>query len=260
MNVQNGVLACLGDLLPAVAAYHIARETASRKGKSNARAARHQAKLKEDPEAQKQVPATKSKKRPREENDASEAKRTKLSHGSKQEKSRATPQTLDTSGTGESGDQSHALTPLDSALQDKAIAQSGSATRETLSPVESESTSADSPVPLILKHCTFGINQVAKRLEGQANPGIIAEVHATPRPRLRVVIACRADVDPPLLIAHFPILVAACNSALAAGSSDDTHVKLVTLPMGAEHSLAEITGLRRVAVMALDVCPRLAAS
>ncbi|KAF8608342.1 hypothetical protein BDV93DRAFT_247746 [Ceratobasidium sp. AG-I] len=251
LNVQNGVLACLGDLLPAVADYHIARETPSRKRKSSARAARHQAKLKGDPETQKQAPAAKSKKRPREENDASEAKRTKLSHGSKQEKSRATPQPLENSGLGTSENPSHPSTPLDDALPSEAIVQPGSTTQETPSTVESELAGTDNPAPPILKHCTFGINQVAKRLEAQANP-TTAEAHPPPRPSLRVVIACRADVDPPLLIAHFPILVAACNSALPAGSSDDTYVKLVTLPMGAEHSLAEITGLRRVAVMALD--------
>ena len=142
---------------------------------------------------------------------------------------------------------------MDSDLQSGAIAQPSSASQETPPTIESGPTNTDNPAPPILKHCTFGINQVAKRLEAQANPATTAEVHTTPRPGLRVVIACRADVDPPLLIAHFPILVAACNSALPAGSSDDAYVKLVTLPMGAEHSLAEITGLRRVAVMALDV-------
>lgn len=68
--------------------------------------------------------------------------------------------------------------------------------------------------------------------------------------QIGVVLVCRSDIDPPLLVSHIPHLVAACNGA---PSTIDRRVKLVTLPKGAEDTLSEAFGLRRVAVIALNV-------
>ena len=68
-------------------------------------------------------------------------------------------------------------------------------------------------------------------------------------PHIRVFFVCRADIDPPILIDHLPHLVSACNSSRKAPD----FVKLVPLPKGAEFTLAAAMGLRRVAVMAVDV-------
>ncbi|TFK36976.1 hypothetical protein BDQ12DRAFT_686182 [Crucibulum laeve] len=103
--------------------------------------------------------------------------------------------------------------------------------------------------PEVLKHITFGINEVTKKLEAQIRDArrtllLKAESEATPTPSLKVLLVCRADVDPPLLIDHLPHLVAAYNSA----QTQDT-IKLVPLPKGAELTLADTIGVRRVAVL-----------
>jgi len=74
--------------------------------------------------------------------------------------------------------------------------------------------------PPIVPHVTFGINEVTKRLESQANsrrvrsfiraPSIpdaaeeVAPALTAEHPCLTHVFVCRADVDPPLLISHLP--------------------------------------------------------
>ncbi|KAI5119771.1 hypothetical protein M0805_009242 [Coniferiporia weirii] len=134
--------------------------------------------------------------------------------------------------------------------------------------------------PEILQQVTVGINEVTRRLEelckiprqslastsdaggsrgcdsnedGDAIQTIdgIPEV-PTPdvRDPVRVVLVCRSDIDPALLVSHIPYLVAACNTN-AAHVPPEMHLKLVTLPKGAEYSLAQAMGLRRIAVMAL---------
>ena len=75
----------------------------------------------------------------------------------------------------------------------------------------------------------------------------------TPVTPIRTVLVCRADIDPPLLVAHIPHLVAACNSATMKDPSVKG-VKLVSLPKGAESSLGVAVGLRRISVLAFDVC------
>jgi len=112
--------------------------------------------------------------------------------------------------------------------------------------------------PRILQHLTVGINEVTKRLESQIQHRRTTVVTtaedsetASPRPNLKIILVCRADIDPPLLIDHLPHLVAAYNSI----QTSDT-IKLVPLPRGAESSLAEAIGLRRAAVVGIDVaCP-----
>ncbi|KAG8742934.1 hypothetical protein FRC10_000722 [Ceratobasidium sp. 414] len=255
LNVQNSILACLADLLPEVAEYHLARQTASRKRKTE----KHQAKTQKSKTPQQ---PKNSKKRSREDDDTSDSKRAKISHDSTLDE--APGSDLPSSGSKRNSNSSTSK-PRDSSgstKRAKKSTKSQNATGNDRTNAEHEpavesipqtpSTLATIPVPPLLKHCTFGINEVTKRLEALAKPTPTDEGHQAPRPRLKAVLVCRSDVDPPLLIAHFPILVATCNSSLPADSSDDKFVKLVALPMRAEHSLAEVTGLRRVAAMAFD--------
>lgn len=120
--------------------------------------------------------------------------------------------------------------------------------------------------PPIVHHLILGINQVTKRLERQAraywqNLSATEAVAdgGTSRPPpsgpISIVFVCRADIDPPLLISHLPTLIASCNSSRNAVTDPDSHppIKLVPVPKGSESLLADATGLRRVAVLALDV-------
>lgn len=119
------------------------------------------------------------------------------------------------------------------------------------------------PPPPVFSHLTFGINEVTKRLEAQStslrprttvppSEATPAAEHSSPPP-LTHVFVCRADVDPPLLIAHLPELVAACNAP--SPSTPPLPVFLVPFPQHAEQTLAETLGVRRVSVLALDVRP-----
>ncbi|KAG8770650.1 hypothetical protein FRC12_004138 [Ceratobasidium sp. 428] len=234
LNVQNSILACLADLLPEVAEYHLARQAASRKRKTEAALAKRQAKVQSTQTSKTLAPPSKNpKKRLRDDDNISDAKRSKLSHNSTPEETSGASPSSAQAATGDSRTNAGHEPTTESALQ-------------------TSSALAAILIPPLLKHCTFGINEVTKRLESLTKPTLAHEVRPTPRPRPRAVLVCRSDIDPPLLIAHLPILVATCNSSLPTDSADKEFVKLVVLPMGAEHSLAEVTGLRRVAVMALD--------
>ncbi|KAF8510861.1 hypothetical protein JB92DRAFT_420220 [Gautieria morchelliformis] len=72
----------------------------------------------------------------------------------------------------------------------------------------------------------------------------------TERASIAYVFVCRADIDPPLLVAHVPELVASCNAPAPSCKSPPVH--LITLPKLAEVALAEAVGLRRVSIVALD--------
>ncbi|EIW64352.1 uncharacterized protein TRAVEDRAFT_110159 [Trametes versicolor FP-101664 SS1] len=113
--------------------------------------------------------------------------------------------------------------------------------------------------PPILRSLAAGINEVTKRLETIARPhrhmvnsdidkdGETAQGSiATSRDRL--VVVCRADVDPPALVSHIPNLVATCNSRREGGG----RTWLISLPKGAEHTLAGALGLRRAAAMLIE--------
>lgn len=108
--------------------------------------------------------------------------------------------------------------------------------------------------PIFLRHLSYGINVVTKRLEVQTqsarHPNILTlpETSGTPPKPLKYVFVCRADVDPPLLIEHLPHLVAAYNSA-----RPPQYAKLIPLPQGSESVLAQILGIRRVTALGLDV-------
>ena len=120
--------------------------------------------------------------------------------------------------------------------------------------------------PPIIPHLILGINQVTKRLEDQARAyrqtlaltkTITDDGASQPPPSgpISVVFVCRADIDPPLLISHLPTLIASCNSSRNALTDPKSHppVKLVPVPKGSESLLADATGFRRLAVLALDV-------
>ena len=114
---------------------------------------------------------------------------------------------------------------------------------------------SSAPWPSILRHITVGINDVTKRLEMFAQS--LHQVHDTaPRSPIRVVFVCCADIDPPALVAHLPQLVATCNSISTCSdpkAASSSSIKLVPLPKGAELALAKAIGLRRAAVLAIDV-------
>lgn len=112
--------------------------------------------------------------------------------------------------------------------------------------------------PQILSNITIGINAVTKRLELQSGPPRLILSASDPsastddgpelKSKVQIVLICQADIESPLIIAHIPHLIAACNSRRTTQP-----IKLVPLPKDSERSLAEALGLRRVAVVALDV-------
>lgn len=111
--------------------------------------------------------------------------------------------------------------------------------------------------PTTLQHIVVGINEVTRRLECQIRRSrtiIIRTTTETSQAQspLKIIFACRADIDPPMLVDHLPHLAAAYNS----GQTKDT-LKLVTLPKGAEVLLAQAMGLRRASVIGIDVCSKL---
>jgi len=116
----------------------------------------------------------------------------------------------------------------------------------------------ESSEPPILNHLIYGINAVTKRLEVQIENSRVksvfksgSEVKATGEATnpIRFLFVCRADIDPPILIDHFPHLVAICNTL-----RQDSHpIVLATLPKGAETTLAQVVGVRKLAVLAINV-------
>ncbi|KAJ7225356.1 hypothetical protein GGX14DRAFT_349878 [Mycena pura] len=134
--------------------------------------------------------------------------------------------------------------------------------------VESTLPASDSSLPArpaVLQHLSIGINEVTKRLDAQirslrrCNVVSLNTDPATEQPPLlapiKLIVVCRADVDPQILIDHLPHEVAAFNSA-----QPPEPIKIIPLPKGAEASLAAAAGFRRVAVIAMDIeTPGLAA-
>ncbi|KAJ7070873.1 hypothetical protein C8F01DRAFT_1108169 [Mycena amicta] len=106
--------------------------------------------------------------------------------------------------------------------------------------------------PPILDHLCIGINQVTKRLDTQIRSmrkvvSVPSEPQQSPPVPLRLILVCRADIDPHILIDHFPHEIAAINSA-----KPTEPVKMIYLPAGAEIRLAEAVGVRRIAALGLD--------
>ncbi|KAI0801015.1 hypothetical protein C8Q74DRAFT_1239913 [Fomes fomentarius] len=115
------------------------------------------------------------------------------------------------------------------------------------------------------QHVVVGINEVTRTLENLASSyriavtpnavrhGDVVRSSLTPRSISRLVIACRGDVDPPILIDHLPNLVAACNSAhKALNSVDSEKIWLVPMSKGAEGTLAGALSLRRASVILIE--------
>ncbi|KXN88788.1 hypothetical protein AN958_06657 [Leucoagaricus sp. SymC.cos] len=111
--------------------------------------------------------------------------------------------------------------------------------------------------PPILQHLIYGINAVTKRLERQIGDTRSKSVLATAtQPKaaeenfdpIRYLFVCRADINPPILIDHLPHLVATYN---VLRKQELPPIILATLPKGAEATLAQAVGVRRLAVLAI---------
>lgn len=108
--------------------------------------------------------------------------------------------------------------------------------------------------PLII-----GINTVTRRLEQEismrSNDSGLEDAKAGALPSLDLVFVCRADLDPPRLTAHFPLLACAVNAVCHPESdhlsATQSALRLVSLPEGAEHLLADALNLRRCGVLGL---------
>jgi ribonuclease P/MRP protein subunit POP3 len=211
LNVQNLLLARAVTVLDGVAEYNGARSRANRKRKRLARAA---------------------------EKDERQAKRRKTDGGNSE------PDAAMSTGTARTASLPIAHPAASPGMEDHT----------------NEPTVDLGPPPAVVRHTYIGINEVTKRLEFQAGavrralvvrPGEVAEPPLPPLHPVRVVLVCMNDVDPQLLIAHLPHLVASCNTPRT--SAGLLNVKLIPLPKGAEAVLAEATGLRRASVVAFEV-------
>lgn len=120
----------------------------------------------------------------------------------------------------------------------------------------------NSEPPEILHHITVGINEVTRDLERHAKAarqtltsgGVTSDNGAHNCSKL--ILVCRGDINPQILISHLPQLVASCNfpSSYQDHSLRLQTVWLVPLARGAEESLAEALGLRRASVLTMNVC------
>lgn len=113
---------------------------------------------------------------------------------------------------------------------------------------------------------TIGINSVTTRLElmiqhetvrrrGQKTGASSQDIAATQEQGLDLVFVCRSDVDPPKMIAHFPMLTCAVNAIVNPqdeGSDTRRPLLLIPLPAGAEQLLAKALNVRRCAILGLS--------
>ncbi|KIJ54954.1 hypothetical protein M422DRAFT_221380 [Sphaerobolus stellatus SS14] len=219
LNVQNIILASLINLLSSATKYNNRRQEISKKRKRE----RHE------------------KKR----NEKESRKRRKTEHDESTTKSQGEAATSVPTSKGEIKSDTEGDTEGDAAMEQDTITEH----------VELEA-------PPIIAHLTVGINAVTKRLESQSQSRRIKTTvtasedtsinsdSTAERSPIKYVFVCRADVDPPLLIAHLPELIAACN--VPSPSRAISPVYLVPLPKGAERSLADTLALPRVSIIALD--------
>jgi ribonuclease P/MRP protein subunit POP3 len=124
-------------------------------------------------------------------------------------------------------------------------------------PVHSEHSQVDMVLepPTLFRHLIYGINEVTKRLENQTQAvrrPVVARLPEQPAkesfPAFGSIFVCRSDMNPSLPLDHLPHLVAAYNSG-----RPPSFVTLVPLPKGAELSLAQALGVRRVSVFGIEV-------
>jgi ribonuclease P/MRP protein subunit POP3 len=64
--------------------------------------------------------------------------------------------------------------------------------------------------------------------------------------RPTIIFVCQADVDPPTLVSHFPLLCATYNAVM------NEDVYLIKLPADSESKLSEAASLRRCSVLSVD--------
>lgn len=137
---------------------------------------------------------------------------------------------------------------------------SDSVSKGTFVPPDDIGSSGESlSPPELWNHVVFGINEVTKRLEEQSQArrhvisrGSVQTPNTHTRAPLALVLVCLADINPRLLVAHVPPLVAACNSRPKDVPGLDV-VHLVQLPKHSETQLADAFGVRRLSVLAFDV-------
>ncbi|KAG8829880.1 hypothetical protein FRC17_005840 [Serendipita sp. 399] len=159
--------------------------------------------------------------------------------------------------------------PLDSSQPTKRRKLEGPAKETPTASRAEEITKKDevnkplSTPPAILDHVVFGLTQVGKALErhiaGIRN-AIAKETTLSGDISYPVaVMACRWDVNPPQLFSHIPHLVASSNTlaTLYQQKFSEAYVipeiKLINLPKGAEASVSESIGLRRVSILLLTI-------
>ncbi|KZT37411.1 hypothetical protein SISSUDRAFT_1006213 [Sistotremastrum suecicum HHB10207 ss-3] len=136
---------------------------------------------------------------------------------------------------------------------------SDSVSKGTFVPPDDIGSSGESlSPPELWNHVVFGINEVTKRLEEQSQArrhvisrGSVQTPNTHARAPLALVLVCLADINPRLLVAHVPPLVAACNSRPKDVPGLDV-VHLVQLPKHSETQLADAFGVRRLSVLAFD--------
>lgn len=97
------------------------------------------------------------------------------------------------------------------------------------------------PTPGAVESSSLGFNPVTKALQSQAKLNLANKAVSEP---FSMVFICKDDIQPEILVKHFPSL---CASA----SNDTTAVKLVALPAGSMEKLSEYTGLRDLGCVAL---------
>ncbi|KAG5363545.1 hypothetical protein CJU89_2721 [Yarrowia sp. B02] len=97
------------------------------------------------------------------------------------------------------------------------------------------------PTPGAVEQSSLGFNPVTQALQSQAKQNLANEPVSEP---ISMVFICKDDIQPEILVKHFPTL---CASA----SSKESAVKLVALPAGSMEKLTECTGIRDLGCVAL---------
>lgn len=234
-NVQNSILAATSEHLSGLRDYHIGREQASRRAKQARRRNTTKNASQDEPiatETPEGSASSSSNKRKRDAEDCTErpVKRPRLE------------------------------API--------LGKVTGSTKEM--PIESEA-----PVlvrPTLLDDLNFGVNEVTKVLErlikALRTPQPASSTATPPPLRLPLaILVCKPDINPPNLVAHIPHLVSICNSLLmtngpssiiTANATNESEtkapdIKLVSLPNGAEETLANAIGLRRISILAIYV-------
>ncbi|KAG5362256.1 hypothetical protein CJU90_4954 [Yarrowia sp. C11] len=97
------------------------------------------------------------------------------------------------------------------------------------------------PTPGAVERSFLGFNPVTKALQSQAKQNLLNQPVDEP---ITMVFICKDDIQPEILVKHFPSLCASASNA-------QTAVKLVALPAGSMDKLSENTGVRDLGCVAL---------